>query len=674
MTKILKIYTRVVLLLVPFFFLPAIYDSFGLGKSGFVLVTGVVGLILWALGLFLDKKNEVKFSKWLWWVLILLGWSLVSFWKMTTGGRARSIASSMGVGGLAGLAIWFFLWLQVRDKEETKKQMFFLTISSVVVGVISLVSFMIPTSKLPLSWPTNNPIVSITEGWSVTGSLMAEAVLFLLVLINWAKILSAKVKSKADFGSYFKEAIGVAFFGLMLILDIYRIFKQGWVYLDGTSSWVIAVEVLKNNPIFGVGLGNFVEAFSRFRPASFNMTAYWSSTFGSSMMGILQWWTELGIVGLAIIAIMAVSGWKNRREGGFGTWGLLGLLVLVLPPTYLTVFLLFWALALNAGEAKEAKMVLPVGEKGMNIMPYVAALVVVVVSGVCGYRAVRVLLGDYYWRASLLAASENDGSGAYNLEIKAIGMNPNLADYRAVYSQTNLALAQAILSVDEGTELTETEQEQASTLIQQAVREAQSAVTLDGNIPAYWSNLGSIYKSLVGVVDEALTWSVQSYQQASALDPVNPTYNMELGSIAYGAEDYASAERYFEEVVTDKSDYANAWYNWAYAAKQQNSLQNAVTRLQQALSLISSDSEDYAAAKEELDSWTEELNTALAQYQEQLQQQQAAQQQEAGTTTQPTSTEPLTTPEPLPTEGMEEQVNVPAEDLEPPEVTVAPEE
>ena len=285
------------------------------------------------------------------------------------------------------------------------------------------------------------------------------------------------------------------------------------------------------------------------------------------------------------------------------------------------------------------------------------------------------MLGDYYWRASLLAASKNDGAGAYNLEIKAIGMNPNLADYRAVYSQTNLALAQAILSVEEGIELTDTEKEQASTLIQQAVREAQSAVTLDGNIPAYWSNLGSVYKALVGVVDEALDWSVQSYQQAAAIDPVSPTYNMELGSIAYGAEDYASAERYFEEVVKDKQDYANAWYNWAYAAKQQNGLQNAVTRLQQALNLISPDSEDYTKAKEELDKWNKELDEALKQYQEQLQQQQTQQQEQTGSQNQQqTSTEPLTTPEPLPTEGIEEQVNVSSEDLQPPETTTNPAE
>jgi len=33
----------------------------------------------------------------------------------------------------------------------------------------------------------------------------------------------------------------------------------------------------------------------------------------------------------------------------------------------------------------------------------------------------------------LTATVKNDATGAYNNQIKAIGMNPNLADYRAMY-------------------------------------------------------------------------------------------------------------------------------------------------------------------------------------------------------------------------------------------------
>lgn len=670
MTKVLKIYTRVILLLVPFFFLPMVYDSFGLGKSGLVLLSGVLGLVLWGVSLITDKKVEVKYSKWGWWILILLVWSVVSFLKMTVGGQARSATSAMGVGGLVGLVIWFFLWLQVRSKEELKKQMMFLSVSAVVVALTSLVAFLIPTSKLPWSWPEENPVVSISENWSITGSLLSEVVLFLVVVLGWVKALVKKLKDKVDFNVYFKEAIGVAFFGLMLFLDIYKIIKQGWVYLDGTSAWVIVAETLKNNPIFGVGLGNFIEAFSNFRPVSFNAMPYWASSFGVSSIGLLNWWSELGIVGLVIILTMVVLGWKKRKEGNFLMMGV-GLLVLILPPIYLNVFLLFWILAMTGGELKEAKMILPVGEKGINIMPYLVMVVVVVVSGLSGYKMGRVMLGDYYWKESLLAAAKNDGTGVYNMQIKAITMNPNLADYRAVYSQTNLALAKTILSSSEAKDLSTEDREKASTLIQQAVREGQAAVSLDNKVSAYWSNLGSIYKSLVGVIDNSLDWSVQSYQQAAILDPVNPSINMELGSIAYGAGDYASAERYFEDAVKDKSDYANAWYNWAYAAKQQNKLQEAVSRLDQALKLVSPDSDDYSKADEELTGWKKELEEAIKKYQEQQKQQEVQQQTQPDSNNQK-STEPLTTPQPLPTEGVEEQVNVSNEDLEPPEVTVTP--
>lgn len=277
----------------------------------------------------------------------------------------------------------------------------------------------------------------------------------------------------------------------------------------------------------------------------------------------------------------------------------------------------------------------------------------------------RVVVADYFWRQSLVATSKNDGSGAYNNQIKAIGINPGFADYRAVYSQTNMALAQGFLSTENGAEVTEENKEKASTLVQQAVREAQAAVSLDQGIAAYWMNLGAIYRSLVGTVDNTLDWSMQSYQQAAIVDPVNPNINMEMGSMMYGAERYDLAERYFEEAVMDKSDMANGWYNWAYAAKKQNKLQDAVTRLSQALKLVPADSSDFTKANEELNTWNKELEDAVAKYNEQVKQQQAQQQ------TAEKTEETLKTPEKLPTMGAEEKVDVSEDQLAPP-VTVTP--
>jgi cytochrome c-type biogenesis protein CcmH/NrfG len=668
MNKVLKIYSRIVLMIMPWFFLPFIYDGFNLGKSGFLLLTGTVGIVLWVVDLLTKRKAELKYSKWLGWLLVLLIWSGVSFWKMSVGGQVRSMVSGLGIGGLVGLVMWAFLWLQIRSEEENKKQFAYLSISGIVVGLISLIVFMIPASRLPFLWPKVNSLVSITEGWTATGSMIAEAVLFLFLSVVWIKKLLAKLKEKVEFGDYIVDAVAVAFFGLMTLLDVYRLVKIGWVYLDLNSAWVIAVENLKVNPIFGVGPGNFIEAFSRFRPASFNLSALWSTTFGVSSVGLLNLWTELGTVGLVIILLLVKGLWKKRNEGFFVEIVVLGLAFLLLPPTFLTWLLMVWVLSSFWGEVKTIKLILPVGEKNFNVMPYLVSLLLLVVVGFSGYKMTKFLMADYYWRVSLVATSKNDGSGAYNNQIKAIALNPNLADYRAVYAQTNLALAQNFLNVKEGEEISAENKEKASTLVQQAVREAQAAVNLDSRISAYWTNLGSIYASLVGVVDGTLDWSLQSFQQAGVIDPVNPSIYMQLGSMMYGTKDYASAERYFEEVVTNKNNYANAWYNWAYAAKQQNKLQDAVTRLNQAVALVPSDSEDYTKAKEELNSWQKELDAAVAKYNEQVKQQQT----QTANTNKQTVTEPLTTPQPLPSMGKEEQVNVPAKDLEPPQATVTP--
>jgi Tfp pilus assembly protein PilF len=527
---------------------------------------------------------------------------------MSLGGQTRSLMSGFGIGGLMGLVIWFFLWLQVRDKEEYKKQINILSISALIVGILSLIAFMIPSSKMPFLWPKNNPILSIESGWSITGSLLGEVVLFLFLVLEWIKRLVIKLKEKANFNDYFKEAIVIVFLGLLFLLNIYKTVKTGWVYLDGKSSWVIAVETLKNSPIFGMGPGNFVEAFSRFRPASFNLTKMWGSSFGISAMGILQIWTELGLVGLIMVILMVINWLKQWKKSGFWQVGILGLAVFLLPFSFITIFLLFWVIASNFDEVKDKKMGLRLGDNGFNIMPYLVTLLILVVIGFSGFKIVKIVLGDYYWRQSLVATSKNDGTNAYNLQIKAIGINPTMADYRAIYSQTNLALAQNFLN-KEG-EITDDDKEKASTLVQQAIREAKAAVTLDGNLSAYWSNLGAIYRSLIGIVDGAIDWSLQSYQQAVITDPVNPSLNMELGSLLYGAGNFSSAERAFEEVLIDKSDFANAWYNWAYAAKEQNKLQDAVNRLQQAVNLVPNTSADYERANEELNTWKKELDEA----------------------------------------------------------------
>jgi len=656
MKNVLKIYTRLILFLLPFFFVPQIYNAFSLAKSGLLLIGGAIGLILWMVEMFVDKEETVKWNKLMTWLLVLVVLMGITFFMMGVGVRNRSMMTQSGFGTFLGLLIWVFLWLQINNKKEKEIQLRWLSISSIIVAIGSLVAFMIPSSKLPLNLPKSNPIISIGQGWSITGSLLAEAILMFLMVIEWLKRLLAKLKGKEELNQYLMESFGVVFFGLILFLDIYKIVKLGWSYLDIKTAWVIAVESLKNSPLFGVGSGNFYQAFLVFKPASFNLTKLWSMAFDTSAMGILNLWTEVGILGLGWVMFGLINFAKKIKSNDYLLVLIMLLMVLFLPVNLVTLFLVFWVLAFSdIWTLKETKMKLLLGEKNFNVMPFMVALLLLIGIGWGGYWEAKMLIADVYWMKAVKAASKNDGTNTYNYQIKAIKMNSSMADYRAIYSQTSLALAQNFLNK---TEISDTDKENGTKLIQYSVSEAKTAINLDQTNAGYWSNLASIYKSLIGLVDGANDWSIQAYQQAIALNPNDPLLKLNLGGLYFGLNDFESADRVFEEVVVSKNDYANGWYNWAYSGKQLGKLELAVNRMKQALQLVPADSSDYETANKVLVEWQKELDEAN---------------KKASTNkeTQVNNGEPvLTTPQVLPTGTDKEKEIQPNKEMEPPvEVT-----
>jgi len=154
---------------------------------------------------------------------------------------------------------------------------------------------------------------------------------------------------------------------------------------------------------------------------------------------------------------------------------------------------------------------------------------------------------------------------------------------------------------------------------------------------------------------------VSSYQQAIALDSLDPQLRVDYGGLLYGLEALGEASRQFEMAVSLKPQYANAWYNWAWVLKKQNYLQDAVNKMQQAVAAVDPISSDYEKARGELDEWEEELGQAIEQ---QKQQQEASE---------------LTQPEPLPSPQLEEPIELPGDaapplDEVPQEEEIAPTE
>ena len=650
MKDVLKLYVRVFMFLFPIVFLPISVDPFGTGKNLIIIAMGILGVLLWTISLLTNKDEGFRSNKVLLFMLVLTIWSWIGWWREVPGVRMRSLVSIGGVGTITGLLAWFFLWLQVTDKAEEKKQINCITAAGILTTITSIVVFLIPSSKMPIVWPKDTMLLSLNSAWSLTGSLVNEGVLLVFLVAVWGKRLLEKLRS-TNSDDYMNEAVITALLTLALFLDCFRMFKTGWVNLDGTSGWIIAVEAFKRSPFFGIGPGNFLEAFNSYRPISFNATAAWANTFNISSNGILELWTELGSVGLVIVAWIGWQLVRQKRTYAYVLAMAMGLMAILLPMNLMGLVILTWILAVSVFEEKKVDLRLNLGDSGFNAAPWLVGLGITGVSVLGAYWTGRIVIGDVYMRNSFLAAAKNDGGGTYNLQIKAIGMNPYLADYRRVYSQTNLALASTILS---NKDVSDDDKQKASVLVQQSVREAKAAISLDGMNPVYWSNLAAIYRQLIGVVDGSADWSFQAYQQAASLSPADPMVRLDMGGLLYAAARYDEADRVFEQVVTDKQDFANGWYNWAYTAKQTGNLSTAVQRLNQAVALVPVNSGDYSKASKELADWQKQLDEAVKK-------QQAAAQQQAAK--QP---ETLKTAEPLPTTNPADQVNVPSGEMQPP--------
>jgi Tfp pilus assembly protein PilF len=633
------------MLVLPISFVPMVVDSFGTGRNIVLMVSALVGLLLMGVNVLVGKEKTVRTNSILWLLLVMVAYAWIQWWwRVAPGVKMRSVMEFGGVGTLSAWWVWLLLWLQTESDREN--QIKWLSVAGIVAGVTSLGLFVIPASKLPIVWPKDNPLLNISSNWSITGSILGEVVLMVFLAIEWIKRLVAKLKKEEG---YVMEAVATSLISLVALLDMFRLFRGGWLNLDNGTSWVIVAEAFKRSPIWGVGMGDFVEAFWLWRPASYNLTQYWTSGFKYASNGLFNLWAEMGLIGLVIAGVMGLRILSTKKNFNGILTIAVGLAMLLLPYNFVLMMVMVWLLAGLGGKRVELALKVDVGERKINVAPGLLMGVVVVVGGVAGYWNYRMLAGEIFMRQSMMAAAKNDGGNTYNLQIKAIGMSPLMAEYRRVYSQTNLSLASVLLS---NKELSDEDKQKASVLIQQAVREAKSAISLEQTNPNYWVNLASIYRQIVGIVDGSADWSYQAYQQAVALEPANPMSKLDMGGLLFAAGRYEEADRAFESVVYTKNDLANGWYNWAHTAKKLNKLPDAVSRLTQALALVPVDSGDYEQASKELTDWKKELEALTKKQADAVKQE-----------TKPAET--LETPKPLPT-GTSGIIPVPTGDLNPP--------
>jgi tetratricopeptide (TPR) repeat protein/O-antigen ligase len=386
------------------------------------------------------------------------------------------------------------------------------------------------------------------------------------------------------------------------------------IQLPLAISWKITASAFRDAPFLGMGPGSYLFSFSSYKPVEFNSQNYWNFSFDSAHNEFLLILATLGVFGLIVLGYICVIvltlGKKSLGSGdellpALSVSGVVAVVLLFIHPTTIVsmvvMLLVFAAMVISVDSIREKTANFSLGLRAMlsenkhfDLLPVIIFVVYVILAVPAFYQTYKVVMADYYHRVALSLANTNGTATYQNLQ-KAESLNPYIDLYRVDLAQTNYALANAIAAqkgpsqASPAGSLTDQDKKTIQTLLSQAITEARVSVALNPLSSRNWSTLGSVYRNITGVAQNALTFSLDAYGKAIQRDPLNPLLRLNVGGIYYSMKNYEMATRFFTDAVNLKPDYANAYFNLAIALRDKGDIQNAKLIADQTVVLLQKD-------------------------------------------------------------------------------------
>lgn len=594
-------------LLFPVLVLPSFANAFVTPKLALVtLVLGVVLVIKSVRGI---ARNSVTFAASPFDLpVLILGAAYIASSILQTPNKMEAYFLPGTATVVVGAILLFFVVNQMPKKAKDLLK-YFLVASGTLVSIAVLFA----SAGILGSIKSLPPFVQATTFTPLGGPL--PTLMFLAGLAPIAVFLVIEEKQIAQ-KVFFSVSVVLIVLAATICLFNSLPGKDTSTRLPGfNTSWVVAVEALKQSPLLGVGPGDYLSAFNRFRPISYNSTDLWPTRFTSAQSFALTAITETGLAGAAAMVIIVYFLFKTAKErakltkGLFSAEGsvLLSLLILggsllVFPSTPTLLFTFFILLALVS---RSTNVNLGMFSAQAQNAPFAArfpvmiiTLPVIILVAIYSLQATRFLEADMAYKSALDYLVKNDGRGAYDTLQKAINSNPYVDRYRITYAQVNLALAN---SIAQNQNISESDRNTIAQLVQQAIREGKAAVALNPGRAGNWEVLGSIYRAVMPLAQGADAFAVQTYSRAVVLDPLNPNARIALGGVYYAAKAYEDAIDVFKLAVAVKPDHANAHYNLAVAYRENGNIDRAISEISIVLSIVDRNSEDYKVASQILE-------------------------------------------------------------------------
>lgn len=659
--KIVQRLIYVVVFMLPLFFLPWTTSILELNKEVLLIIVSGVGLIFWLLHVVISGQLPWRSTVLEKGVIALLGANLVvtifSVAKFKSlFGFSDGVSNSLVVA--LSLVLMYFLIVNVFN-DGGKKLKLLLSLSVGIALLYALLQmlhvyifkFLLITNSrafnsigslnsvgilaaitLPM-FLKNKSSNRITSYLNVLWTFVALAI---LVIINWwilwlvaiagmvavITLDSIAVLGGSSMNSHTESSFRISKFifpmsvivvaVFLMVVNFNLNFIKKNLPVEIAPSFNLSMQtinsVVKESPVYGYGLENFSLAFDKYGAKSLANTTLSNIKLFDATSQLFNFIVNGGLLMLTAIIFLLWSlfkgFWKNRRhlyqEIGVVS-GLVSILVatLIYPFNLTNMFMMYMFFALvSLFWSGNGKKLFNIEEKAstslVSSLGFIGGLILVLV-GV--YFGGTLYLADVKYAKAL---NEADNQKAASILVEAINLNGHDDRYYRSASQVVVGLLASEIN-KKGNDPDRNSRIQ--NYLTSAINLAKKATELSPRESANWTNLGSVYQSLVGLIDGVDKLAEDSYLKSLELRPGDPNVYNRIGTMYLGEADLLRqlvnagganagrlnetiastllrAEVNFQKAIGLSNNYGLAIYNLGAVYDREGKLNEAIKQLE----------------------------------------------------------------------------------------------
>lgn len=599
-----------IVLLLPVFFLPFIFNPLTNSKLLLLLLLGFINALVFVIYSLKKRSWEIIKTPI---TLPLLGFALLILISSLVSHQYPS-KQLLNLGGAYLSFASIVLLAPVLLKNQFKRYFFLASNSAALILSVLSIFQLFGLGIAPLINRLSALELPNSLAFSLSGATFITVQFLSVVLLS--NVFDQKTWRSSLFSKISTVVIAVA-----LGINIWAISPGGEAKFQSLSllaSANIAKDSLTftKNALFGYGPDSYGNAYNILKPIWINGLSYWRFTFDSAFNLPLTIIVSLGLIAFLVYLLFI---WKtlivlkkdSDQEPFLKAFIFTTLIWQLFAPVNLLMLALFaialaFLIASNKDQYKKVNFhvhrlsdLLNRG-KLVKIRNYIflsSNILALIAISLGLYFSIRTFVAYHLLYKSNVSIGQNEVAKAYDYHKQAKMLAPEIDVIRRSYSLINLQIA---IALSNKADITPAEQEQVLQLVNQAIREAKAATVLDPGNYQNWLILAQIYMQLLNTTDQAMQEAFNALAKAATYSPSNPEVRLALGQLFLSVNRPTESINFFDQAIERKPDLFAAHYYLAQAFKASNQLKDARSALISALNLLVKDSEEYKVVEKEL--------------------------------------------------------------------------